>query len=62
MYFLTNVIGIFTQHHMDSFDLALSPLQNMMKRWHLANEVLVLYIYIHTYHIYSYYSNSNINI
>ena len=32
-------LAIFTQHHLDSFDLSLSPLQNMMKRWPLAPEV-----------------------
>jgi len=31
-------IGIFTQYHMDSWDLKLSPLQNMMNRWPLAPE------------------------
>jgi hypothetical protein len=31
-------LGIFTQHHMDSFDLTLSPLQNMAQRWPLASE------------------------
>jgi len=31
-------IGVFTQYHMDSFDLKLSPLQNMMNRWPLAPE------------------------
>ena len=32
-------VGIFTQHHMDSFDLSLSPIQNMAQRWPLVNEV-----------------------
>jgi ATP-binding cassette subfamily F protein 3 len=32
-------VGIFTQHHMDSFDLSLSPIQNMALRWPLINEV-----------------------
>ena len=32
-------VGIFTQHHMDSFDLSLSPIQNMALRWPLVNEV-----------------------
>lgn len=32
-------LGVFTQHHLDSFDLSQSPLQNMMARWPLANEV-----------------------
>lgn len=31
-------IGIFTQYHMDSFKLELSPLQNLMNRWPLAPE------------------------
>ena len=31
-------LAIFTQHHLDSFDLSLSPLQNMMKRWPKAGE------------------------
>lgn len=31
-------IGLFTQHHMDSFDLRLSPLDNMAQRWPLATE------------------------
>lgn len=31
-------LGIFTQHHLDSFNLMLSPLQNMMERWTLAPE------------------------
>ncbi len=34
-------VGIFTQHHMDSFDLSLSPIQNMALRWPLVNEVRV---------------------
>ena len=51
-------LGVFTQHHLDSFDLAKSPLQNMMARWPLANEVsshihtyttYILHTYIHTY-------------
>ena len=25
-------LGIFTQHHLDSFDINVSPLQNMMNR------------------------------
>jgi ATPase subunit of ABC transporter with duplicated ATPase domains len=32
-------LGIFTQHHLDSFDLSQSPLQNMMQRWPKAHEV-----------------------
>ena len=28
-------IGVFTQHHLDSFDLKLSALENMQKRWPL---------------------------
>jgi hypothetical protein len=32
-------VGIFTQHHMDSFDLSLSPIQNMALRWPLVHEV-----------------------
>jgi len=32
-------VGIFTQHHMDSLDLSLSPIQNMALRWPLVNEV-----------------------
>lgn len=35
-------VGIFTQHHMDSFDLSLSPIQNMALRWPLVNEVRVV--------------------
>jgi ATP-binding cassette subfamily F protein 3 len=31
-------VGIFTQHHMDSFDLSLSPVQNMAKKWPLVGE------------------------
>lgn len=31
-------LGIFTQHHLDSFDLALSAVENMSKRWPLALE------------------------
>lgn len=31
-------LAVFTQHHLDSFDLKLSPLQNMMQRWPLATE------------------------
>ena len=31
-------LGIFTQHHLDSFDLRLSALDNMMQRWPLAAE------------------------
>lgn len=31
-------LGIFTQHHMDSFDLRLSALQNMAKQWPLVGE------------------------
>jgi ATP-binding cassette subfamily F protein 3 len=31
-------LGIFTQHHLDSFDLMLSPMQNMLHRWPLSNE------------------------
>lgn len=31
-------LGIFTQHHLDSFDLLVSPLQNMLNRWPLASE------------------------
>ncbi len=31
-------LGVFTQHHLDSFDLAVSPLQNMMTRWPKALE------------------------
>ena len=31
-------IGIFTQHHLDSFDLTKSPLQNMAERWPLVPE------------------------
>ena len=42
-------LGVFTQHHLDSFDLAKSPLQNMMARWPLANEVSS---HIHTYTTY----------
>lgn len=26
-------LGVFTQHHLDSFDLTQSPLQNMLTRW-----------------------------
>ncbi|KAJ1414802.1 P-loop containing nucleoside triphosphate hydrolase protein [Ochromonadaceae sp. CCMP2298] len=32
-------VGIFTQHHMDSFDLSLSPVQNMAKKWPLVGEM-----------------------
>ncbi len=32
-------LGIFTQHHLDSFDLSQSPLQNMLTRWPKAIEV-----------------------
>lgn len=32
-------IGIFTQHHMDSFDLTISPLQNLMNQFPSSNEV-----------------------
>lgn len=32
-------IGLFTQHHLDSFDLMLSPVQNMLQRWPLVGEV-----------------------
>ena len=31
-------LGIFTQHHLDSFDLNVSPLQNMLNRWPKAIE------------------------
>lgn len=31
-------IGIFTQHHLDSFDLRLSALENMSSRWPLSKE------------------------
>lgn len=31
-------LAVFTQHHLDSFDLKLSPLHNMMQRWPLATE------------------------
>jgi ATP-binding cassette subfamily F protein 3 len=31
-------LGVFTQHHMDSFDLALSAVQNMTAKWPLASE------------------------
>lgn len=31
-------LGVFTQHHMDSFDLTLSPLANMMNQFPSANE------------------------
>ena len=31
-------IAVFTQHHMDSFDLSKSPLQNMCERWPLEHE------------------------
>lgn len=31
-------LGVFTQHHMDSFDLKLSALANMMARWPLSKE------------------------
>lgn len=31
-------LGVFTQHHMDSFDLLISPLQNMMNRWPKATD------------------------
>eukprot|EP00604_Paraphysomonas_vestita_P001674 CAMPEP_0174822380 /NCGR_PEP_ID=MMETSP1107-20130205/15307_1 /TAXON_ID=36770 /ORGANISM="Paraphysomonas vestita, Strain GFlagA" /LENGTH=618 /DNA_ID=CAMNT_0016041103 /DNA_START=103 /DNA_END=1956 /DNA_ORIENTATION=- len=31
-------ISVFTQHHMDDFDLSASPLSNMMKRWPKATE------------------------
>lgn len=31
-------IGVFTQHHLDSFDLKLSALENMQKRWPIAPE------------------------
>jgi ATP-binding cassette subfamily F protein 3 len=31
-------LGVFTQHHMDSFDLVISPLQNMMNRWPKATD------------------------
>ena len=36
--FIHTAIGVFTQHHLDSFDLRLSPLENMMLRWPLAAE------------------------
>jgi ATP-binding cassette subfamily F protein 3 len=32
-------IGVFTQHHMDSFNLSISPLQNMMNLYPQATEV-----------------------
>jgi ATP-binding cassette subfamily F protein 3 len=32
-------IGIFTQHHLDSFDLSISPLQNLMNQFPGSNEV-----------------------
>jgi ATP-binding cassette subfamily F protein 3 len=31
-------LATFTQHHLDSFDLNLSPVQNMMNRWPQAHE------------------------
>ncbi len=31
-------LGVFTQHHMDTFDLALSPLTNMMNQFPNSNE------------------------
>lgn len=31
-------LGIFTQHHMDSFDLNISPLQNLMNLFPASNE------------------------
>lgn len=31
-------IAVFTQHHLDTFDLSLSPLQNMMARWQGSTE------------------------
>jgi ATP-binding cassette subfamily F protein 3 len=31
-------LGVFTQHHLDSFDLTLSAMQNMLLRWPLAME------------------------
>lgn len=31
-------LGIFTQYHLDSFDLQVSPLQNMLNRWPKATE------------------------
>lgn len=31
-------LGIFTQHHLDSFDLTLSPLENMQRRWPISPE------------------------
>ena len=31
-------LGVFTQHHLDSFDLTASPMQNMLTRWPKASE------------------------
>lgn len=31
-------LGIFTQYHLDSFDLTLSPVQNMQAKWPLASD------------------------
>ena len=31
-------LGIFTQYHLDSFDLMLSPVQNMQAKWPLASD------------------------
>lgn len=31
-------LGIFTQHHLDSFDLTKSPIENMMEKWPKAIE------------------------
>lgn len=31
-------VAVFTQHHLDSFDLSISPMQNMMNRWPKAQE------------------------
>ena len=31
-------LGIFTQHHMDSFDLQSSALSNMIRRWNTASD------------------------
>ena len=31
-------LGVFTQYHLDSFDLTLSPVQNMQAKWPLALE------------------------
>ncbi|RYG69755.1 ATP-binding cassette domain-containing protein [archaeon] len=36
-------LGVFTQHHLDSFDLNISPLQNMMIRFPDANQVCYVY-------------------